>query len=115
MSVVMREVEVVLTHNGGAEVVNMATGKTEWASDSDENFKEEFPDFLDENDGEHLFDYLVDNEIITDEEAEAAEFSLESLKAESVPGPGDDEDDEDENGDDDEGEDDAGDDEDDED
>lgn len=88
----VRELELILTANGGAELVDLDAEKQLWASDSDDFFREEFPDFLDENDLEHVFDYLVGAEVMSEEEADEAEVSMESLRE----GPGDDEDDEDE-------------------
>lgn len=88
--ITLRTLELILTANGGAEVVDLDEEKQLWASDSDDRFREEFPDFLDENDLEHVFDYLVEHNVITEEEADEAEVSMESLKE----GNGDEDDDE---------------------
>jgi hypothetical protein len=88
----LRTLELILTANGGAEVVDLDEERQLWASDSDDAFREEFPDFLDENDLEHVLDYLVGLEVMTEEEADEAEVSMESLKE----GPGDEDDDEEE-------------------
>lgn len=90
-----REVEVILTHNGGVEVVEYLPGdreRTLWASDSDDDFKEEFPDFIDEDDLEHVLDFLVEREVLTEDEADQAEVSMESLPEAMAAANGDDED-----------------------
>jgi hypothetical protein len=87
----LRTLELILTANGGAEVVDLDEEKQLWASDSDDHFREEFPDFLDENDLEHVFDYLVEHDVLSEEEADEAEVSMESLKE----GNGDEDDDDD--------------------
>ena len=87
----LRTLELILTANGGAEVVDLDEEKQLWASDSDDLFREEFPDFLDENDLEHVFDYLVAHDVLSEEEADEAEVSMESLKE----GNGDEDDDDD--------------------
>jgi hypothetical protein len=91
----LRTLELILTANGGAEVVDLDQEKQLWASDADDLFREEFPDFLDENDLEHVFDYLVEHDVMSEEEADEAEVSMESLK-EKHNGDEDDEDDDDE-------------------
>jgi len=90
-----RELELILTHNGGAELVDLTAQQTVWASDSDDDFREEFVEFLDENDIEAVLDWLIDNDHLSDEEADMAEISIESLEGEKPGGPGDDEDDDD--------------------
>jgi hypothetical protein len=87
----VRALELILTANGGAELVDLDAQEQVWASDSDDDFREEFPDFLDENDLEPVFDYLIGEELLTEDEADEAEVSMESLKE----GPGDEDDDDD--------------------
>ena len=87
----VRTLELILTANGGAEVVDLDAEQQLWASDSDDTFREEFPDFLDENDLEHVFDYLIEHDVLSEEEADEAEVSMESLRE---AGPGDEDDDE---------------------
>lgn len=84
-----RSVELILTATGGAELIEHPTDRTLWASDTDEEFKEEFTDVIDDNDVEHVLDYLVANDVISEEDADNAYVSLES------EGPGDDDDDDD--------------------
>jgi len=95
-----RDIVIILTAQGGVEVLDLSEddeeGEQLWASDSDEDFREEFPDFVDENDLEHLLDYLVDKEVITDAEAEDADIQSEALtETAAANGPGDEEDDDD--------------------
>lgn len=90
----MRDTQLCLLSDGGAEVVNVETDEVIWASDSDEEFGEEFPELLDENDIEHLQDYLDEHEIVTSRELEVMEIITEPI---DIPGgPGDDDDDDDE-------------------
>lgn len=79
MSSNARQLELILTATGGAELVALGSGETLWASDTDEDFREEFPEVLDENDAEAVFDFLVDNDFCSDDEADEAEFSIETL------------------------------------
>lgn len=88
----VRLLELILTANGGAEVVDLDEEKQVWASDADDLFREEFPDFLVEDDLEAVFDYLTEHDVMSAEEADTAEVSMESLRE----GPGDEDDDEDE-------------------
>ncbi len=88
--------ELVLRAHGPAELVN-ANEETLWASDADEDFKEEFNDeFLSEDDLGDIFDFLYHNEIISDKEFDHFENQdweciIESLEN-SVNEPDDDDD-----------------------
>lgn len=94
---------LTLKAGGGAELVE--DGDVIWNSDDDESFRDDFPDeILSENDVAQVLDYLVDDDVITDEEADRVE-----IEEESVPGsiqPADDEDDEDDEDEDDDSDDD---------
>ena len=82
--------ELILTASGGAELVEhggKADGQTVWASDADEDFREEFPDLLDENDAAAVFDYLVEGGYLDDDEADEAELSIEELQGNGVAAP----------------------------
>jgi len=60
--------ELILRAHGPAELVN-SSDEILWASDSDDDFREEFNDeFLTEEDIEEILEYLVDNEKITEKE-----------------------------------------------
>jgi nicotinic acid phosphoribosyltransferase len=69
---VSRATQLNLTETGGAELLD-AEGSTLWASDTDEDFRDEFLDFLQESDVPAVIDYLLDGEIIDEYEAEALE------------------------------------------
>jgi hypothetical protein len=89
----MRDLQLTLLANGGAELLDMDApddAEPVWASDSDEDFAEEFPEILDENDLEHVQDYLEEKEICTPRELEVMEIINEPLA-----GPGDPDDDDD--------------------
>jgi hypothetical protein len=84
----MRDTQLCLLQSGGAELVDVETDEVIWASDSDEEFAEEFPEILDENDVEHLLDYLEEHEVLASRELEVCEIITEPLS-------GDDDDDDD--------------------
>jgi hypothetical protein len=89
-----RELSLILNESG-AELIDNGSGAQVWASDSDDNFREDFPDFIDTGSPEEVadvLDYLVDQGLITEDEADETDI----LVAEDGPG------DEDGNGDDDE-------------
>jgi predicted dithiol-disulfide oxidoreductase (DUF899 family) len=77
--------ELILRAHGIAELVD-AREKTIWSSDADDDFKEDFNDeFLNEEDADDVLDYLVDSDIITEDEydkfdTEEWEINIESLK-----------------------------------
>jgi hypothetical protein len=97
--------ELILRAHGPAELVD-AHEKQIWASDSDDTFRDEFPDdFLSEEDIPDILDYLKDERIINDEEygrlsSDAWDCTVETLEstAGELPAPLDDdeEDDDDE-------------------
>lgn len=77
--------ELVLRHNGTAELLD-AKDKTVWASDEDEDFREEFNDeFLNEDDIDDILSYLFYAEVITEQEAEAFESGEFESYEESLP------------------------------
>ena len=76
--------ELRFRFNGTAELIS-PEGRTAWASDSDEGFREAFEgqEFLNfEEDAADILDYLVDENVLTDDEADAAECLTESLPGE---------------------------------
>lgn len=86
---------LTLLSNGGAELTR--NGVQIWASDADDDFADEFgQEFLDENDAESVFEYLVEAGHLDDDEADNADFFIES--AQPVTGPGDEDDEDDEEG-----------------
>lgn len=65
--------ELILRPEGTAELVD-AHDNTLWASDSDDDFREEdFDDFLTEDDLDDILAYLTDAEVLTEDEAQAFE------------------------------------------
>jgi hypothetical protein len=88
----MRDTQLCLLAAGGAELIDVDTDVTLWASDSDEDYGEEFPEILDENDVEHLMDYLEEKLDLSARELEVMEIITEPLEGD----PGDDDDDDDE-------------------
>jgi hypothetical protein len=75
----IRDTQLCLLRAGGAELVDVDSDEVLWASDSDEDFQEEFPELLDENDIEHLLDYLEEHEILTSREVECCDVIGEPL------------------------------------
>lgn len=64
---------LILTPHGTAELLN-SKDETLWASDADDDFREEFTDeFLSEDDIDDILDFLYENEIIDDDELESFE------------------------------------------
>jgi len=60
--------ELILRAHGPAELVN-SDEETLWASDADDDFREDFNDeFLEEDDIGDILEFLVENEIISDKE-----------------------------------------------
>lgn len=55
--------ELYITEDGWAELTDGA-GRVLWASDSDETFRGQFPDLLDESDADAIAEYLEDSGII---------------------------------------------------
>lgn len=92
--------ELVLRAHGPAELLN-ADGETLWASDADDDFREEFNDeFLQEEDVGDILEYLEENDILSAAETdkfanEQWEFNIETLE-DSVKDPDDDDGDGDE-------------------
>lgn len=92
----IRDLELILLPSGGAELIDLEDEKQVWASDSDDDFRGAFPDLLAEDDVEDVLNYLVSQGVMSDDEADVAEVSLEDAQGKERPGgPGDDEDDDD--------------------
>jgi hypothetical protein len=90
----MRDTQLVLLATGGAELTEVESDTVIWASDSDEDFAEEFPDILDENDIEHLQDYLEEKKLLTPRELEVMEIMTEPLGSDEDEDEDDDDEDE---------------------
>lgn len=85
----VRDLQLTLLAAGGAELVDVETDETLWASDSDADFAEEFPEILDENDVEHLLDYLEGREALhlTARELELCDILNEPLDIDDCDDP----------------------------
>jgi hypothetical protein len=71
---------LILRANGTAELED-ARGRQIWASDADEEFKDEVSaEFLNEEDVVSILDFLVASDLLTDEEADACVIEEESLE-----------------------------------
>lgn len=90
--------ELILRAHGPAELVN-ADQETLWASDSDDDFREEFNDeFLQEEDIGDILEFLVDAQVITDKEfrffeSDHWDCTIETLESSVNEGPLDNDDD----------------------
>lgn len=105
--------ELVFKHSGGVELRAIeANGRDSssdvdvvvWASDSDADFMDEFPTeiFDPDEDAEKIMDYLIEADVIDDDEADELRIVSEALDGRDIdqgaidPGDEDDDDDEDE-------------------
>ncbi len=78
------ELELVLKYAGGCEL-RAGEDTVVWSSDADADFVAEIGnEILDEDDVEEILDYLTDNDIISDDEAENLVISVESLAGEDA-------------------------------
>ncbi len=81
--------ELIFNHTGTAELVD-ARNNILWASDDDQDFKDEFSDeFLVEDDLVDVIDYLEDHDIIDNNQAEnfrdgSWDCPIESINAEDL-------------------------------
>lgn len=76
----MNESVLVLAFLTGGQVALEEDGEQMWSSDDDDDFIEEFGDaFHDPDDAEEIIEYLVDCDIITQDEADDLEVESESL------------------------------------
>lgn len=69
---------LVLTLGGGAQLED-ADGELVWSSDDDEDYPEHFPDFLQEQDVGQLLSYLVEIDLLDEDEADEADIEVESI------------------------------------
>lgn len=77
---------LTLTAGGGAELEDLSEGETVWTSQDDEDFREEFPDFLQYDDVADILDYLEEIGELTGREADRCEIREESLRGERLAG-----------------------------
>jgi hypothetical protein len=106
----MDTLELIFKHSGGVElrkitdviaaIGNDVTDTVVWASDSDQDFMDEFGNEImsADEDAESVMDYLEDADVITEAQAESLEIYDESLDGKEVEGddPGDDDDEDEE-------------------
>jgi len=75
---------LLLRHNGTAELLN-ERDETVWSSDADEDFKDEVSaEFLQESDVEAILDYLVEEKILSETQADEAICEEESLEGDGA-------------------------------
>jgi hypothetical protein len=92
--------ELIFKHSGGVELRRVVDGKLDtvaWASDSDQDFMDEFGNEImsADEDAEAVMDYLEDAEVITEAQADALEIYDESLDGTQLDPDDDDDGDED--------------------
>lgn len=94
--------ELVFKHSGGVELRAIVAGKDVdtviWASDTDPDFMDEFGQELLEadTDTEAVLEYLVDMDVLDDDESADVRIFTESLDGRDIEAdPGDEDDDED--------------------
>jgi hypothetical protein len=69
----MRNLELTFTSTGGAEVSD-GPDDVVWSSDDDDEFRDEFEnEFLNVKDEERVIQWLVDHDIVTEDESEDLE------------------------------------------
>jgi hypothetical protein len=86
---------MVLVFLTGGQCALEEDGEQVWSSDDDEDFRDEFGnEFLDADDAEEIIGYLVDEGLITEEEADELENNIEIESLEE----GDEDEDEDDDG-----------------
>ncbi|MGA9854238.1 MAG: hypothetical protein WBR29_03035 [Gammaproteobacteria bacterium] len=79
----MRRLELVYTPTGSVELLG-ANERVIWASDDDDDFAEKNTnEILDDADSAQILDYLIDERIITEEEADEVEIFKESDSTDS--------------------------------
>jgi hypothetical protein len=77
---------LTLTRGGGAELEDPHDGEVVWESVDDDDFKEEFPNFLTKGDVFDILDFLVEVGELTPREADDAEIREEFLTPADLTG-----------------------------
>jgi hypothetical protein len=78
---------LLLTRGGEAELIDLADDETVWSSRDDEEFMEEFPDFLQYSDVHDILDYLERDALaLTTREADDCEVVEEYLTPSQLAG-----------------------------
>lgn len=78
--------QLTLTRGGGAELTDLETDETVWASVDDPDFMEEFPDFLHQSDVADILDYLEEVGEMTAREADRCDVREEFIEAADLAG-----------------------------
>lgn len=78
--------QLTLTRGGGAELTDNETGEVVWDSVEDEDFREEFPDFLVPRDFADILDYLEECGELTPREADRCDTREEYIDAADLAG-----------------------------
>lgn len=81
----MAESVLILAFLAGGQVALEENGEQVWSSDDDDEFTQEFGDsFHNVDDAEEIIEYLVDEGIVSEEEADTIEIDEESLNGEDL-------------------------------
>lgn len=78
--------QLLLTRGGGAELYSLQDDECVWTADEDEQFREEFPDFLQRSDLFDILDYLEEVGHMTSREADQCDCEEEYYEPDAVPG-----------------------------
>lgn len=76
----------MLTRGGGAELIEPLDEQVVWESITDEDFKEEFTEFLTRDDVWDILKFLVEVGELTDREADEAEIGEAYITPEELAG-----------------------------
>lgn len=83
----MRPFRLLLTRGGGAELIDVLDNEeTVWSSDDDEDFSEEFDDFLTAADVDDILDYLEEIGELTTHEADQCDVEEEYYEPSDLVG-----------------------------
>ncbi len=83
----VRPFRLVLTRGGGAELIDVLDDEAiAWSSDNDEDFAEEFDDFLTTDDVDEILDYLEEVGELTRLEADQCEVEEEYFEPSDLAG-----------------------------
>lgn len=78
--------ELILTRGGGADLVELATGDVIWCSTEDEDFRAEFPHFLEYDDTSDILDYLEATGELSRKDADSCRIGEEFLTPADLAG-----------------------------
>lgn len=81
-----RPYRLTLTRGGGAELLDLEEDETVWTSDEDDDFREEFPDFLHYDDVMDILEYLEDIQQLTELEADHCQIEEQFIDAADLAG-----------------------------